>query len=191
MADLVTGPDGLPRCSWADSAPEYRDYHDTEWGRQVRGDTALFERISLEAFQSGLSWLTILRKREGFRTAFKGFEPRAVAAYGEDDVERLMGDAAVVRNRRKIAATIENARALVRLQDAGGSLDGMIWSFAPARATRPMTMSDVPSATPESTALSKALKAEGFTFVGPTTMYAAMQACGLVDDHLQGCHVTR
>lgn len=191
MADLVTGPDGLPRCSWADSAPEYRDYHDTEWGRQVRGDTALFERISLEAFQSGLSWLTILRKREGFRTAFKGFEPRAVAAYGEDDVERLMGDAAIVRNRRKIVATIENARALVRLQDAGGSLDGMIWSFAPVRATRPMTMADVPSATAESTALSKALKAEGFTFVGPTTMYAAMQACGLVDDHLQGCHVTR
>lgn len=185
----MTGSDGLRRCPWADSTDDYREYHDLEWGRPVHGDVALFERISLEAFQSGLSWLTILRKRESFRAAFDGFDPAAVAAYGEDDVARLMADAGIVRNRRKVAATIQNARALVALQDAGGSLDELVWSFRPAERPRPVTLAEVPSATPESTALSRALKSRGFAFVGPTTMYAAMQACGLVDDHLADCHV--
>jgi DNA-3-methyladenine glycosylase I len=185
----VTDSDGLRRCPWADSTDDYRAYHDLEWGRPVHGDVALFERISLEAFQSGLSWLTILRKRGAFRAAFDGFEPEAVAAYGEDDVARLMADAGIVRNRRKVAATIQNARALVALQDAGGSLDELVWSFAPPDRPRPQALEQVPASTPESLALSKALKARGFAFVGPTTMYAAMQACGLVDDHLADCHV--
>jgi DNA-3-methyladenine glycosylase I len=185
----VTDKDGLRRCPWADSTDDYRAYHDTEWGRPVHGDVALYERISLEAFQSGLSWLTILRKRESFRAAFDGFEPEAVAAYGDADVARLMGDAGIVRNRRKVVATIQNARALVALQDAGGSLDELVWSFRPAERPRPATLAEVPSSIPESAALSRSLKARGFAFVGPTTMYAAMQACGLVDDHLADCHV--
>jgi len=160
--------------------------------RQLRdGDTALFERITLEAFQSGLSWLTILRKRPGFRRAFAQFDPEAVSAYGAADLDRLMGDASIVRNRRKIEATIENAKALMRLRDArgDGALDALVWSYAPeGRPARLVAMADVPAQTPESTALSKGLKREGFVFVGPTTMYAAMQACGLVDDHLAGCH---
>jgi DNA-3-methyladenine glycosylase I len=183
------GADGLARCPWADGADDYRRYHDTEWGVPVHGDVALLERVTLEAFQSGLSWLTILRKREGFRSAFAGFDPAAVAAFGEPDVQRLMADAGIVRNRRKIEATITNARALLDLQDAGGSLDELVWSFAPPSRPRPGSLAGVPAATPESTALSKELKAHGFVFVGPTTMYAAMQACGLVDDHLVGCHV--
>ncbi len=189
MPDLSEGPDGRLRCSWADSTDDYRAYHDAEWGRPVRGDTRLFERISLEAFQSGLSWLTILRKRDGFRQAFAGFDPRVVAAYGPADVERLMSDAAIVRNRRKIEATIANAQALLALHDRGESLDEVVWSHAPQPRVRPVALSEVPSHTPESTALSKALKRLGFVFVGPTTVYAAMQACGLVDDHLAGCHV--
>ncbi len=155
----------------------------------MHGDVPLLERITLEAFQSGLSWLTILRKREAFRSAFAGFDPEVVAGYGEPDVLRLMADAGIVRNRRKIEATITNARALLQLQDAGGSLDELVWSFAPPARDRPASLADVPAVTPESTALSKALKANGFVFVGPTTMYAAMQACGLVDDHLADCHV--
>ena len=182
-------PDGLVRCPWGESTPDYREYHDTEWGRPVHGDVALFERITLEAFQSGLSWLTILRKREGFRSAFSGFDPVGVAAYDEADVERLMADTSIVRNRRKIEATVTNARALVDLHAAGDTLDDLVWSFAPARRSRPQTMAQVPSSTPESLALSKGLKARGFVFVGPTTMYAAMQACGLVDDHVADCHV--
>jgi DNA-3-methyladenine glycosylase I len=189
--DVVVGQDGIARCAWSDGSDDYRAYHDLEWGHPVHGDVALFERITLEAFQSGLSWLIILRKREGFRSAFAGFDPRAVSAYGEADVSRLMADAAIVRNRRKIDATIANAHALLRLQaDAGPSaLDDLFWSFAPApRRRRPRGFGDIPSTTPESAALSKALKSRGFVFVGPTTAYAAMQACGLVDDHLAGCH---
>lgn len=177
------------RCWWCGTDPVYVKYHDTEWGVPVHGDVALLERITLEAFQSGLSWLTILRKREGFRSAFSGFDPVVVAAYDESDVERLMADTSIVRNRRKIEATVTNARALVDLHAAGDTLDDLVWSFAPARRDRPQTMAQVPSSTPESLALSKGLKARGFVFVGPTTMYAAMQACGLVDDHLADCHV--
>ena len=189
MGSTTRGPDGLARCPWADSTDDYREYHDAEWGRPIHGDVALFERITLEAFQSGLSWLTILRKRESFRAAFAGFDPAMVASYEEPDVMRLMADASIVRNRRKIEATIQNARALLDLQASGGSLDDLVWSFAPAARARPAAMADVPAATPESLALSKGLKEQGFVFVGSTTMYAAMQACGLVDDHLAGCHV--
>jgi DNA-3-methyladenine glycosylase I len=191
MSTVTIGPDGLARCPWADSTDDYRDYHDAEWGQPVHGDTALFERISLEAFQSGLSWLTILRKRAGFRAAFAGFEPEVIAGFDDSDVERLMTDASIIRNRRKIQATVQNARALLELRGEGGALDDLVWSFAPADRGRPATMSDVQAATPESLALSKALKTRGFTFVGPTTMHAAMQACGLVDDHLVDCHVVR
>lgn len=193
-AGVVRGADGVARCAWGDGSDDYRDYHDSEWGRPVHGDIPLFERITLEAFQSGLSWLTILRKREAFRTAFGGFDPAVVAAYAEPDVLRLMADSGIVRNRRKIDATVVNAQALLRLQDAGGAgaLDSLIWSYAPpARRTRPAILGDLPAKTPESAALSKELKLRGFVFVGPTTMYAAMQACGLVDDHLIGCHRAR
>jgi DNA-3-methyladenine glycosylase I len=188
--DVVAGEDGVPRCAWSDGTADYREYHDVEWGYPVHGDVALFERITLEAFQSGLSWLTILRKRPGFRAAFHGFEPGRVARYDGDDVVRLMGDASIVRNRRKIDATIANAQALVRLQAESGStaLDSLVWSFASGPRPRPRVLSEIPASTAASIALSKALKARGFVFVGPTTMYAGMQACGLVDDHVVGCH---
>ena len=189
--DLEIGPDGLAR-SWGSSDELLRDYYDTEWGMPVRDERGMFERLSLEAFQSGLSWITILRKREGFRSAFEGFDPARIAAYGDGDRSRLLADAGIVRNRAKIDATIVNARALLALQevDGEGGLDRLVWSFAPpARPSRPMRLADVPAVTPESTALSRELKRRGFTFVGPTTMYAAMQATGLVDDHLEGCHV--
>lgn len=189
MQGAAIGGDGLRRCPWADSTDDYRRYHDAEWGVPVHGDVALLERITLEAFQSGLSWLTILRKREGFRSAFVGFDPEAIAGFAEPDVQRLMADAGIVRNRRKIEATITNARALLDLWGTGASLDELVWSFAPAPRARPAMLADVPASTPESAALSKGLKARGFVFVGPTTMYAAMQACGLVDDHLADCHV--
>ena len=189
MTSLVVGDDGQARCAWAGSTPDYAAYHDDEWGREVRGERALFERITLEAFQSGLSWLTILRKREGFRAAFAGFDADAVARFTDDDVARLMADTAIVRNQAKIRAAITNARAAVALRDDDG-LDALVWSFQPARRPRrPVVLGDVPAVTPESTALSKALKRKGFVFVGPTTAYAAMQACGLVDDHVEGCHV--
>jgi len=182
---LVVGDDGLARCYWAISAPEYIAYHDEEWGRPVTTDQGLYERMTLEAFQSGLAWITILRKREGFRAAFAGFDIDAVAAFGEDDVARLMADAAIVRNRLKIEAAINNARAA---QDVG--LAELIWSFAPApRPPRPLHRGEGKATTPESVALAKALKKAGFRFVGPTTAYAMMQACGLVDDHFEGCHV--
>jgi len=189
MDDLFHGPDGLPRCGWVTSAEDYMRYHDDEWGRPVRDDRALFEKLNLEAFQSGLSWLTILRKREAFRAAFAGFEPARVAAFGDEDVERLLGDAGIVRNRAKVDATIANARAAVALADAGESLTELIWRFAPEAAGRPApkSLADVPATTPESTALAKELKSRGFRFVGPTTAYALMQACGLVNDHLEGC----
>ncbi|MGW7443123.1 DNA-3-methyladenine glycosylase I [Kitasatospora sp. NPDC054795] len=183
----VLGADGLRRCAWGDSTDDYRVYHDTEWGRPVHGDDALFERVCLEAFQSGLSWLTILRRREGFRAAFAGFEIAEVAEFGEADKERLLADAGIIRNRAKIEAAIANARVA---RDLEGGLDALIWRFAaePDRPA-PRTPSEVPAVTPESTALAKALKKEGFRFVGPTTAYALMQACGLVDDHLADCHV--
>ena len=180
----LPGPDGRPRCPWALSTPDYLDYHDVEWGRPVQGDVAMFERLSLEAFQSGLSWLTILRKREAFRAAFAGFDPARVAAFGEADVERLMGDAGIVRNAAKISATVHNAGRVVELD---GSFSDLVWSHRPEPRSRPRTLADVPAVTPESTALAKDLKRRGFRFVGPTTAYALMQATGLVDDHLVDC----
>ncbi|MFF8014549.1 DNA-3-methyladenine glycosylase I [Streptomyces sp. NPDC007929] len=183
------GPDGALRCPWALSAPEYVAYHDEEWGRPVHGDDALFERLSLEAFQSGLSWITILRRRPGFRAAFADFKIASVAAFTDEDRERLLADAGIIRNRAKIDATLANARELTAWSP--GELDELIWSHAPDPAGRPApkTLADVPPVTPESTALSKALKKRGLRFVGPTTAYALMQACGLVDDHLAACVV--
>ena len=227
----VAGPDGRPRCPWAIATPDYVAYHDEEWGRPVRGDDALFERLSLEAFQSGLSWLTILRKREAFRAAFAGFSIERVAAFGDEDVERLtleafqsglswltilrkreafrevfagfdadvvaafgeddearlMADPRIVRNRLKVAAAVTNARATVALRERGG-LSAFVESFAPAVSPSPATTEEMQTTSPESLALSKALKKQGFVFVGPTTMYALMEAVGLVDDHLVGCH---
>jgi DNA-3-methyladenine glycosylase I len=184
--DLLDGPDGRPRCWWACSAPDYIAYHDDEWGRPEHDDRALFEKLSLEAFQSGLSWLTILRKREAFRRAFAGFDVERVAAFGDADVARLMGDAGIVRNRAKIEAVIANARAAA---DLDVPLSELLWSFAPDAAARPAPRSsaDVPAVTPESTAMARELKRRGFRWVGPTTAYALMQACGLVNDHLAGC----
>ena len=188
---VVVGEDGLARCPWGLSTPDYVAYHDTEWGRPVHGDSAVFERITLEAFQSGLAWITILRKREGFRAAFAGFDLAAIAAFGPDDRARLLEDAGIVRNRAKVDATLTNARAAVALLDADGegALDRLVWSFAPEPRRRPRSLAEVRPSTEESIALAKALKKRGFVFVGPTTMYAAMQAMGLVDDHLQACHV--
>lgn len=186
MSDLALGADGLMRCAWPGLDPLYLAYHDTEWGRAVHGEHELFERLVLEGFQSGLAWITILRKRGGFRAAFADFDPEIVAEFGEPDVQRLMADASIVRNQAKIRASIVNARAVLDLRDHGG-LDDFLWSFAPVEHTRPASMADYQASTPESVALSKALKSRGFTFVGPTTMYAAMQACGLVDDHMSGC----
>jgi DNA-3-methyladenine glycosylase I len=181
----VAGPDGRLRCPWGLSAPEYVAYHDTEWGRPVRGDQAIFERLSLEAFQSGLSWLTILRKRENFRSAFAGFEIEAVAAFGPDDVARLLADAGIVRNRAKINAAISNARAALELKEG---LSEKFWSHADTAARpAPVTLADVPAQTAESKQLAKELKAAGFVFTGPVTVYASMQACGLVNDHLAAC----
>ncbi len=180
----TTGEDGLSRCPWG-SAPDYIAYHDDEWGRPVRDDRGLYERLCLEAFQSGLSWLTILRKREGFRRAFAGFDMEKVAAYGPADVERLMGDASIVRNRRKIDATIANAQASL---DLPGGLAALVWRYADPSAPAPKTGGDVPATTDGSKALAKELKRLGFRHVGPTTVYALMQACGLVDDHLTSCH---
>jgi DNA-3-methyladenine glycosylase I len=194
MSDLVRGDDGLLRCPWGASTPDYQRYHDTEWGRPVHGDVALFERITLEAFQSGLSWLTILRKRESFRTAFDGFAIETVAAYSDADRARLMADAGIVRNRAKVDATITNARAAAALlaAEGEGALDRLVWTFAPTgRRARPKRRVDLAATSPESIALAKALKRHGFVFVGPTTMHAAMQAMGLVDDHLQGCAAVR
>lgn len=184
----VAGPDGLLRCPWGLSAEDYIAYHDDEWGRPVHGDDALFERLSLEAFQSGLSWLTILRRREGFRAAFAGFGIGAVAEFGPADEQRLLADTGIVRNRLKVQATLANARTLAAWTP--GELDTLIWSYAPDPAGRPAprTLADVPAVTPESTALAKELKRRGVRFVGPTTAYALMQACGLVDDHLVDCH---
>jgi len=174
----------MKRCWWCGTDPLYVRYHDDEWGKPIRDDRRLFEKICLEGFQAGLSWLTILRKRENFRAAFAGFSIPAVAAFTEADVERLMADSGIVRNRAKIDAAIANARAAAEVDD----LDALIWSFAPPDRPAPRSYADVPAVTPESTALAKELKRRGFRFVGPTTAYAGMQACGLVDDHLEGCH---
>jgi DNA-3-methyladenine glycosylase I len=175
----------LPRCDWANSAPEYIGYHDEEWGTVLHGDAALFERLSLEAFQSGLSWLTILRKRPAFRSAFAGFEIDTVARFGDSDVTRLLADQGIVRNRAKITATIANARAA---GDVGEGLDALLWSFAPTGSRpRPKSLADVPASSPESVAMAKELRRRGFRFVGPTTGYALMQATGMVDDHIASC----
>ena len=184
---VVIGEDGLARPSWAASDPLLMSYYDTEWGMPVRDEQGLFERISLEAFQSGLSWATILRKRPAFREAFDGFAPDVVGQYDERDVERLMADAGIVRNRRKIEATITNARATVRLREDGGLVD-LVWSFQPAETPAPTSYAEVPTTSPESVALSKALRGKGFTFVGPTTMFALMEAVGIVDTHLVDSH---
>ncbi|MFE3583699.1 DNA-3-methyladenine glycosylase I [Streptomyces vinaceus] len=182
----VAGPDGGLRCPWALATEDYIAYHDTEWGRAVHGDDALYERLCLEAFQSGLSWLTILRRREGFRSAFSGFVIAEVAAFGPADAERLLADEGIIRNRAKIEATLANAKVLAQWEP--GELDALIWSHAPEPGRpAPATISEVPAVTPESTALSKALKKAGIRFVGPTTAYALMQACGLVNDHLAAC----
>lgn len=190
MTGLIRGADGRARCGWASSAGivEYERYHDEEWGRPVEGERELFERISLEAFQSGLSWITILRKREAFRQAFDGFDPAKVAAYDVDDVQRLMADAGIVRNLAKINATISNARAMLELP-SGESLGSLLASHTEGEPRIPQTLEDVPATTPQSVALAEALKKRGFRFVGPTTAYAMMQATGLVNDHLAGCWV--
>lgn len=184
---LVIGDDGLARPTWAATDPLLRDYYDTEWGMPVRDERGLFERLSLEAFQSGLSWATILRKRAAFRKAFDDFDPDTVAAYDEGDVERLMADAGIVRNRRKIEATITNARATVALRDEGG-LPALIWSFQPVETPAPTSYDEIPTQSEESRALARALRARGFVFVGPTTMFALMEAVGVVDTHLVGSH---
>lgn len=183
----VAGSDGLARPAWASADPMLCDYYDCEWGMPVREERGLFERISLEAFQAGLSWATILRKRPAFRTAFEGFEPDRVAAYTETDVERLLADPGIVRNQAKIRATIQNANATVRLRERGGLVD-FVWSFRPGQTPCPVRSSDVPTRSPESTALAKALRGEGFAFVGPTTMFALMEAIGIVDTHLVSSH---
>jgi DNA-3-methyladenine glycosylase I len=186
VTDLVTGPDGRTRCAWSASAPLYVAYHDEEWGRPVHGDARLYERLVLEAFQSGLAWITVLRKREAFRRAFHDFEPERVAKYDESDISRLLEDDGIIRNRAKIEAAIVNAQRVVELD---GGLDALLWSYAPAPTPAPHRLRDVPATTPESTALAKDLRRRGFRFVGPTTAYATMQACGLVNDHLAGCFV--
>jgi DNA-3-methyladenine glycosylase I len=183
---VATGADGITRCAWAGSAPEYLRYHDEEWGTVLHGDQPLFERMSLEGFQAGLSWITILRRRETFRAAFAGFDIDAVAAFGVDDVERLMADPGIIRNAAKVDATISNARVAAELvRDHPGALDELLWGFAPEPRTAPP--SAIAATTPESVAASKALKKLGFRFVGPTTIYALMQATGMVDDHAAGC----
>ncbi|WP_354593320.1 DNA-3-methyladenine glycosylase I [Frigoribacterium sp. PvP054] len=183
----MVGDDGLARPVWASTDPLLRDYYDTEWGLPVRDERGLFERLSLEAFQSGLSWATILRKRPAFRAAFADFDPEVVARFDDDDRARLMADAGIVRNRLKVDATIRNARATLDLRAEGGLVD-LVWSFRPAETPRPRTMAEVPTTSAESIALSKALKAKGFTFVGPTTMHALMEAAGIVDTHLVDSH---
>jgi DNA-3-methyladenine glycosylase I len=188
-AALRVGPDGKPRCWWAVGSAEYLEYHDAEWGRPVVAEDALFERLCLEAFQTGLSWLTILRKRDAFREAFHGFRIDRVAELGDEEVERLMGDERIVRNRQKIEAALANARAAKRALEQDGSLAALIWSFVPDRPRPPRRRGDVPSVTPESAALARELKRRGFRFVGPTTVYALMQACGIVNDHIDGCVV--
>lgn len=188
MTDTVVGADGIPRCPWADSTPEYRDYHDHEWGRPVGDDRQIFEKLCLEGFQAGLSWITILRKREAFRQAFAWFDPELVARFGPTDIDRLLQDSGIVRNRSKIEATITNARATLGLREQEISLAGLLWRHEPAAPATPEALGDIPPSTPESKALSAELRRHGFRFVGPTTVYAAMQSLGVVNDHMAGCH---
>ena len=186
--DLVSGTDGVRRCAWGAEPPDYRAYHDEEWGRPVSDDTRLYEKLCLEGFQSGLSWLTILRKRDAFRRAFHGFDPARVARFGARDVTRLLGDASIVRHRGKIEAAIANARATLAVQSERGSLAALVWSHEPrGRRPAPRAFADLPARTPESIALAKELRRYGFRFVGPTTAYAAMQSLGVVNDQLIGC----
>ncbi len=185
IGDVVVGDDGRSRCAWVGADAEYARYHDEEWGHELRGDRALFEKVSLEGFQAGLSWITILRKRPRFREAFAGFEPEVVAAFDDADVERLMTDAGIIRNRAKILATISNADLVAQMEP--GEFEALLWSFAPTSGVRPTTLADVPAVTAESEAMSKALRRRGFRFVGPTTMYALMQSAGMVDDHVVAC----
>ena len=185
-ASVVVGDDGLARCAWAANDAEYLRYHDDEWGRPLHDDRALFEKLCLEGFQAGLSWITILRRRPAFRAAFANFDVPTVAAFTDEDVERLLADPSIIRHRGKITATITNAQATLAL---GESLAELIWSFAPTPRSTPLaTLAEVPAITAESTALSAALRARGYKFVGPTTMYALMQSSGLVNDHVLGCH---
>jgi DNA-3-methyladenine glycosylase I len=189
---VVRGEDGVTRCPWSSSTPDYVAYHDDEWGRPVVDDLRLYEKLCLEGFQAGLSWLTILRKRPAFRQAFAGFVPDLVASFGPADVARLLADAGIVRHRGKIEATIANARATLATQERYGSLAALVWSFEPSRRRRaPAAFGDLPAQTPESVALSKALRKLGFRFVGPTTVYAAMQSLGVVNDHFAGCFARR
>ena len=187
--DLVRGSDGVARCWWASSTDSYSRYHDEEWGRPTRDDRWIFEKLCLEGFQSGLSWLTILNKREGYRSAFAGFDPAAVAAFGDADVARLLADTGIVRNRAKVAAAIGNAQRVLDVQRELGSLDAYLWRFAPPARQGPprASLGDVPATTPESDAMSRELKRRGFKFVGSTICYALMQATGMVDDHVVGC----
>lgn len=184
--DLISGSDGLARCAWAASQPDYAAYHDLEWGRPVHDEVRLFEKLCLEGFQAGLSWYTILRKRDAFRRAFAGFEPARIAEFDGRDVDRLLADAAIVRSRRKIESTIGNARALLAMD---GTLEELVWAHAPATHAVPTSSAEVPATSAESTALARELKRRGFRMVGATTVYALMQACGIVDDHLTGCFV--
>ena len=188
MADAIAGEDGLRRCSWALSTPDYVAYHDDEWGRPVNDDQRIYEKLCLEGFQAGLSWLTILRKREGFRRAFASFDPAVVATFTAADIKRLLNDEAIVRHRAKIEATISNARATVALWDQGRTLGGLVWRGQRPKARSPRRLTEIPSSTPESKALSAELRRLGFKFLGPTTVYAAMQALGVVNDHVDGCH---
>ena len=192
MSGLADGPvlgdDGLARCPWGDAPVDYRRYHDEEWGVPVRGREELFERLTLEAFQSGLSWLTVLRKRQRFREVFAGFDVETVAGFGEVDVQRMLGDPGIIRNRAKIEATVANARAIAELDV---DLTELLWSFAPGPRPAPLVLADVAATTPESQAMAKELKRRGLRFVGPTTAYALMQATGMVDDHLAGCNARR
>jgi DNA-3-methyladenine glycosylase I len=191
LEGLLTGTDGITRCGWCGELDDYQHYHDTEWGRPTGDDRTLFQKICLEGFQSGLSWLTILRKRPNFQVGFDNFEFDQIAEYGDKDVERLVADAGIIRHRGKIVSTINNARRAIELREEAGSLAAFFWSFEPDPASRPARMTHAAarllSQTPESTALSKALKKRGWSFVGPTTCYAFMQAMGMVNDHLEGC----
>jgi DNA-3-methyladenine glycosylase I len=187
MSDLVIGEDRLPRCSWAASRPELQSYHDQEWGRPVGDDDQVFEKLCLEGFQSGLSWLTILRKRDSFRRAFASFDPTVIADFGDADVDRLLADTGIVRNQAKIRATIANAQATIGLRERGISLAALLWKHEPGASRPPTSMGVLPGSTPESKALSAELRSDGFGFVGPTTVYAAMQSLGVVNDHLVGC----
>jgi DNA-3-methyladenine glycosylase I len=185
---LLTGDDGVTRCWWCGDDPLYMAYHDDEWGRPTTDEQEQFELLSLEGAQAGLSWITILRKREHYRRAFAGFDPEVIAAWGDVDVERLLADPGIVRNRLKVRSVIDNARALLAMHDAGESLSDLVWSHAPAPRRRPLSPDEeIPATTPEAESLSRALKQRGFRFVGPTIVYAHMQSAGVVDDHLAGC----